>query len=377
MNVLAFFQLAIGLGIFLERLLEGNQPLAISLAALLLHAILVTLGALDLRRLSRALVLGLKMAVLIVLMPYSPFLPLLFPAMICEAWLFLPKTQDSLGRVRLFFFCLALLSGLPLLFIARQVISLYVGICLVSLFSSSSEFAHAQRAVHARTRLEGLEAELGDRERELAAALKAGADRELMAALKERDSLSQRLHDELGHSVTGALMQLEAAGLILKEEPEKAISMMERARGVLREGLDSIRSALRALKPECALMGRQALRVLLEGFAQDHGWTAELDCGGDLNAISSSLWEVILENAREALTNALKHGKGKRFLCLIQVLNGMIKVEYRSQAAGGPTPRYGMGLSGMEERCARSGGTLLVDTLGDFSIIMLFKRGEA
>jgi signal transduction histidine kinase len=79
----------------------------------------------------------------------------------------------------------------------------------------------------------------------------------------------------------------------------------------------------------------------------------------------------------ESLTNCLKHSKGSRVEVTITILHGIIKLEIKDD---GPPPygpvRAGIGLQGIEERVAGSGGTVILDHGSGFSVICLWRRHE-
>jgi signal transduction histidine kinase len=62
-----------------------------------------------------------------------------------------------------------------------------------------------------------------------------------MIKFQERDSIAQKLHDSLGHTITGSIMQLEAAELLFDDEPKRAKEIMLRVSGTLKDGLAAIR----------------------------------------------------------------------------------------------------------------------------------------
>ena len=124
--------------------------------------------------------------------------------------------------------------------------------------------------------------------------------------LAERATLSQTLHDKLGHNINGSIYQLEAVKLLMDKDPEKARGMSQAVIDQLRTGMDEIRAILRKERPEKKQMALLQLYELCED-CNSKGVEAELLNEGDISKIPDSMWEVILDNTFEAVTNSMKY----------------------------------------------------------------------
>ena len=67
------------------------------------------------------------------------------------------------------------------------------------------------------------------------------------ARLEERETISRNIHNSVGHSITAAIMTLDAADMLFETAPEKAREKMNTANERIRTSLDSIRQAVRVL----------------------------------------------------------------------------------------------------------------------------------
>nr|MCR5398565.1 hypothetical protein [Lachnospiraceae bacterium] len=175
--------------------------------------------------------------------------------------------------------------------------------------------------------------------------------------LEERASLSQTLHDKLGHNINGSIYQLEASKVIMDKEPEKAKAMLQAVIDQLRTGMDEIRAILRKERPEKKKLALLQLHELCADCI-NKGVQAELNTEGDMSKIPDDLWEVILDNIFEAVTNSLKYSRCKRIDIGIIVLNKMIRCTVTDDGAGCDKIVDGMGLSGMRKRVREAGGTI-------------------
>ncbi|MDE5865234.1 MAG: hypothetical protein K2H31_01355 [Lachnospiraceae bacterium] len=188
--------------------------------------------------------------------------------------------------------------------------------------------------------------------------------------LEERAELSQTLHDKLGHNINGSVYQLEAVKVLMEKDPETSKKMVQAVIDQLRGGMDEIRMILRKERPK-----KYKLAVLqLEKLCEDcraRGVEAELITEGELQEIPEKYWEVILDNAYEAVSNSMKYAKCSRIKISVHVLNQMIRCSISDNGIGCREVVDGMGISGMRKRIREINGILDFETEAGFTINML------
>ncbi len=188
--------------------------------------------------------------------------------------------------------------------------------------------------------------------------------------LEERAELSQTLHDKLGHNINGSVYQLEAVKVLMEKEPEASKKMVQAVIDQLRSGMDEIRIILRKERPK-----KYKLAILqLEKLCEDcrvKGVEAELITEGKLEDIPEKYLEVILDNAYEAVSNAMKYAKCSRINISVYVLNQMIRCSISDNGVGCGEVIDGMGISGMRKRMREINGILDFETEAGFTINML------
>lgn len=69
-----------------------------------------------------------------------------------------------------------------------------------------------------------------------------------VSALEERNRIAQEIHDIVGHTLTTAIIQMEAGSRFLAVDPAQAARRMETSQELVRKGLDDIRGSVRMLK---------------------------------------------------------------------------------------------------------------------------------
>ena len=189
--------------------------------------------------------------------------------------------------------------------------------------------------------------------------------------LEERNRLSQEIHDKIGHSMTGALIQMEAAKRLMEIDKEKSAELLQNAIHISKDGIESIRITLKNMKPPTEQIGIHRMKLFIEEFAGKNDVNIPFVYKGNLDMISPIQWKIIGENVTEALTNAMKYADATVISIDIHVLNKMVKVQVKDNGKGVALVKKGLGIMGMEERTASVNGKIIVDGTSGFSVTML------
>ena len=194
--------------------------------------------------------------------------------------------------------------------------------------------------------------------------------------LQERNNIAQKIHDKLGHSISGSLMQLEAAKLIMDKDSEQSKDIIQNTISVLRDGMESIRFTLKNIKPEAEQLGINKIKLLVDEFKNKGKINANLYYSNNLDRISYIDWKVICDNIQEIFTNVIKYSEAMNVKVNVEVLNTLIKVEIKDDGIGCFRIEKGIGLSGIEERTMNINGKVIFDGSSGFSVIILLPIKE-
>lgn len=203
------------------------------------------------------------------------------------------------------------------------------------------------------------------------------------AILAERNRLARDIHDTLAESLTGVIMQLEAAeGALARHGTERATDHLEKASHAARRGLEDTRRSLRALRPLSLRDGRlpMAMEGMLKRATTGTDVIAEVRVEGERRVIPEDWEESLLRIAQEAMTNSIKHAKARNFCATLVI--GTARVELRLADDGrGFEPEVeteGLGLVGMRERVLQLGGqfTLRTQLGGGTEIVVALNRSS-
>lgn len=183
------------------------------------------------------------------------------------------------------------------------------------------------------------------------------------AVLGERQHLAREMHDVLAHSLSGLVLQLEGARLLVVRDgagPELT-QAVERSHHLAKAGLEEARRAIGLLRDD-ELPGPERLPTLVGSFERDTGWGCTLDVSGAERPLSSEARLTMYRVAQEALTNVRKHSRPDRVeLHLSYEPKGtrLVVEDFGGDYDGRPGPgKEGYGLTGMRERAELLGGQL-------------------
>ena len=184
------------------------------------------------------------------------------------------------------------------------------------------------------------------------------------AVALDRVRIARELHDVVAHHVSAMGVQAGAARTVLERDPDAARTALTGVETSARQALSELRQLLETLRtPETDAPGGSTLR--LDGLAElvehanDNGLPTTLSVVGEATPTPELVQVNLYRIAQEALTNARRHG-GPGATADVRLRYGTSDVELEVANTGRPpiSGRAGLGLVGMRERAAASGGSL-------------------
>ncbi len=185
--------------------------------------------------------------------------------------------------------------------------------------------------------------------------------RALAAQEGERLRVSQELHDGVGQSLTGVVLQL---GRAARDVPDPARAGVLEAQETARESLEEIRRIARMLRPEALddLGLASALHVLGERIGEHSGLLVDVHVQAGLPELAPETELVVYRVAQEALTNVARHAHAGHAALRLEQAGGHLRLEVADDGAGPPRDgREGGGIRGMRERAVLIGATLHIE----------------
>jgi two-component system sensor histidine kinase UhpB len=170
----------------------------------------------------------------------------------------------------------------------------------------------------------------------------------LAAQENERQRIARELHDEIGQTLTVALLILKRA---VDRAPAEIRGELADAQEAVRAGLDEVRSIARRLRPDALedLGLRSALNALCNEFANATGIKVVKHVSPQSDRLKADVELVCYRIAQESLTNIARHaGAGKVWLDLHATAD-QLTLRIADDGRGGVVTD-GAGINGMRER---------------------------
>ncbi|MED3887552.1 sensor histidine kinase [Priestia aryabhattai] len=271
---------------------------------------------------------------------------------------------------------MVLLVLLPVLLVPSDISALYALVAAFTFFIYTGAALYQKRTINYEQKLDEMRVSMQKLQKHVNENKEYVRQSQYASKLEERNRLSQEIHDKIGHSMTGALIQMEAAKRVMKQDEEKALSLLQNAITISKEGIEEIRLTLKSIKPPAEQIGISRLKLFIGEFEAKHSIAMPLVYKGNLDLITPLQWKIIHENITEAITNALKYAEATMISIELHVLNKMVKVEVKDNGKGAHLFQKGLGIAGMEERAASINGTVIVDGANGFSVTTLLPIGE-
>ena len=327
-------------------LLVFFTPTAATVVAFLVAVIVTAIGEIEwLPRWARGAAAFAYLALALFIAAFVPFIPLvIYELFRSESWVL------RLGWIPL--------AALACRVLTPATIALVAGACALSaLLARRTLRLESSVTTHnaLRDELRGFSLSLEQKNR----ALKEKQDYEVqVATLGERARIAREIHDNVGHLLTRASLQVEALRVVGAREPALN-GELQNIGATINEALDSVRESVHGLHDESFDLGLR-LRALAE---EEHPFTVVLDY--QVEEVPAKVGYSLVAIAAEALTNVDRHSDATRveisareypaFYQLTVCDNGT-RDPFTSDVGPG-----GIGLKTMEERVHALGGVFKID----------------
>ncbi len=185
---------------------------------------------------------------------------------------------------------------------------------------------------------------------------------EEISILKERSRIAREIHDTLGHTLTGAIVQLEVARKMVKVDEDKAIEAIDKTQKITRDGFAEVKRAIKALRPimieDSSL--EEALQALIEKTQNHCQVVIDAKIENDIiqeENVKITIYRII----QEAITNSIRHGEATEIKIRIKKADeNAIMIQVTDNGRGCGTISEGYGLKGIKERVGLLGGKMMV-----------------
>ena len=181
---------------------------------------------------------------------------------------------------------------------------------------------------------------------------------EEMTVLKERNRIALEIHNTVGHQLTTALVQIEAAQMLLDKDLDESKRRLGIIKDQVRDGLQEIRQAVYAMRAEHEYEDfAGAVRELL--IRVDTHAKVQVDCTmNDITTAKLEAKKALYHVMLESITNAIKHGHCQKMIINLTQKQGIITLSSYNDGQIPTNLHFGYGLKTMKENLAELGGSL-------------------
>lgn len=182
---------------------------------------------------------------------------------------------------------------------------------------------------------------------------------------EERARIWRELHDETAQVLAALNLQL---GVIAERGDERSAPALERARTLLGEGIKSIRSVTRNLRPvaldDLGLI--PAMRALARDFHEPDALVVDFVAPSESPPLTAEAESAVYRAMQEGLSNAVRHGARSRVSVRLTRTGSHAVLTVEDDGPGFPPDaasrlRSRGGLAGLRERVAALGGELTME----------------
>lgn len=181
--------------------------------------------------------------------------------------------------------------------------------------------------------------------------------RMLSAQESERVRLARELHDEIGQSVTGLMLELDT---VARQAPPEIAGELRESQEAARGIGDELREIVRGLRPEALddLGLHSALVALTERFAEQGSIPIDRRLDRRLTGLGADRDLVVYRVAQEGLTNVVRHSGASRATLELIRGDGVAILRVADDGRGFYGLEPGTGIRGMRERAILVGARL-------------------
>ncbi|MGD2239672.1 histidine kinase [Mycolicibacterium nivoides] len=186
----------------------------------------------------------------------------------------------------------------------------------------------------------------------------------LAAQENERQRIARELHDEIGQTLTVALLTLKRA---VDRAPASIHAELADAQEIVRAGLDEVRDIARRLRPDALedLGLHNALNALCNDFAQASGIAVVKHIALQSDRLKPDVELVCYRIAQEGLTNVARHSGARKVWVDLHTGEGELTLRVADDGCGGIATepmREGAGINGMRERALLVNAALTISS---------------
>jgi signal transduction histidine kinase/HAMP domain-containing protein len=197
-------------------------------------------------------------------------------------------------------------------------------------------------------------------------------ERLIVAQEEERKRMARDLHDQLGSTLGGLTLSIEAAEQSLQEDSSQLKERLERTKDLATQALEDTHKLILDLRPvvldDLGLVA--AIRADAETHLRSRGIDVQIVVGGARRRLKPELELALFRIVQEAITNIAKHAEARHVNLALEFKDSTVVVRVEDDGKGFDVQSVrnsedrtrGLGLLGMAERATLVGGSFQIES---------------
>lgn len=180
---------------------------------------------------------------------------------------------------------------------------------------------------------------------------------ERLTEVKERNRIARDLHDNIGHSLAGIVIQLQAALKISDRDQEKSKSILNQCVERLQSSLETVRCTVHNMYSKDKI-GIEYLQEIISNYKY---CKVEAIYSGDFTEVTNNCIEALTTILKEALTNITKHSGASRVEVSVSTNSKIVRMQIHDNGKGFEVIHEGLGIRSMQDRIHHLNGIFSID----------------
>lgn len=174
---------------------------------------------------------------------------------------------------------------------------------------------------------------------------------------KERSSISQELHDSLGHSLMAALMNVRYLKAIQNKSEDEREKQVVEIEELLKECVSNLRNSVYSLKElDENIRLKDEIERVIQKFRDLELVDISMEYSARVELAPNYIKTVLFKTIREGITNSIRHGNASSIHISILCIDQNIEMIIKDNGSGCADIHKSYGLNGIVDRVKEVGG---------------------
>lgn len=192
-----------------------------------------------------------------------------------------------------------------------------------------------------------------------------------LSATEERSRIARDLHDQLGHQLTGLVMELEMIDYLIGDSEGKEKKLIVQAKGDARETLTMVRNIVEQVKETQQLETESSVLKMIDAFKERTFIEVIYENKASDNVLP---WLLIKQLLTECLTNAARYSSSDQVMITLTEKEKELQLRIYNDGKYEDVLVIGNGINGMKERLRTRGGRVEINRIIGFEILCCLPR---